>query len=234
MTGQPGVIWDFDATLAERPGLWSGCMIEVLDAEDPGHRLTRQDLAAHTGTGFPWHAPQHPHPELCEPREWWAAITRLLAGVYQRVGYPPERADRLAAGVRERYCSTGWRVLPGAHEALRRVREARYRQVILSNHTPELPDIVARLGLGGYFDAVLTSARTGFEKPHDEAYRIARDALEPCSELWMVGDSVRADVHGPERHGIRAVLVRDEPPAEPVGRHAWSLASAAEYVLAGA
>jgi len=24
------VLWDFDGTLAERPGLWRGCLLEVL------------------------------------------------------------------------------------------------------------------------------------------------------------------------------------------------------------
>lgn len=33
------LLWDFDGTLAERPGMWSGALLEVLDAEQPGHRL---------------------------------------------------------------------------------------------------------------------------------------------------------------------------------------------------
>jgi len=31
------VLWDFDGTLAERPGMWRGCLVETLDADEPGH-----------------------------------------------------------------------------------------------------------------------------------------------------------------------------------------------------
>src|SRR5437588_9596124 len=30
-------LWDFDGTLAERPGMWGGCMLEVLDDHEPNH-----------------------------------------------------------------------------------------------------------------------------------------------------------------------------------------------------
>jgi putative hydrolase of the HAD superfamily len=38
------VIWDFDGTLAWRPGLWSGCLLETLDEKEPGHSFLRDDL----------------------------------------------------------------------------------------------------------------------------------------------------------------------------------------------
>src|SRR6201995_4789669 len=35
------VMWDFDGTLATRPGLWSTCLLEVLDEHAPGHAASR-------------------------------------------------------------------------------------------------------------------------------------------------------------------------------------------------
>jgi hypothetical protein len=35
------VPWDFDGTLAHRPGMWSGCLLETLDEHQPGHRFDR-------------------------------------------------------------------------------------------------------------------------------------------------------------------------------------------------
>jgi phosphoglycolate phosphatase-like HAD superfamily hydrolase len=29
------VLWDFDGTLAHRPGMWRGCLIETLDLHEP-------------------------------------------------------------------------------------------------------------------------------------------------------------------------------------------------------
>jgi putative hydrolase of the HAD superfamily len=61
---------------------------------------------------------------------------------------------------------------------------------------------------------VLTSARLGVEKPHPESYAAAIEAAgcEPV-EILFVGDTYEADVAGPERAGMRALLVRRPHPA---------------------
>jgi putative hydrolase of the HAD superfamily len=238
MSKSRAVIWDFDGTLAERPGLWSSCLLEILDAEDPDHRIRREDIAAHMRSRFPWHTPERAHPELCDPDAWWSELTRLLATVCERIGYPREQARRIASLMRARYVdgAVGWRVFPDAHTALQRLRDRGHRQVILSNHVPELAAIVDDLGLAKYFDAILTSALTGFEKPHASAYAAARQSLPGGSDLWMVGDSEEADYLGPEREGIRGVLLWRKVTLCPqrVTRHAPDLLVAADLILAGA
>jgi putative hydrolase of the HAD superfamily len=103
-----------------------------------------------------------------------------------------------------------WDVYPDAAPALERVRESGWSNVVLSNHAPELVDIVTGAGLGDLIDHVVTSARAGYEKPHPEIFRTAlRDAGEPARR-WMVGDNPMADVAGAERVGIPAILVRAE------------------------
>jgi putative hydrolase of the HAD superfamily len=234
---QCGVIWDFDGTLAERPGLWSGCLLEVLDAEDPGHGIGAAGIAAHMHTGFPWHTPERAHPELCEPDAWWAAMTGVLAGVCERLGYPRSRALGLAAQVRPRYASAafGWRLYPDTHSALRRLRDHGCRQAVLSNHVPELAPLLADLGLLDYVDPVLTSALTGFEKPHPGAYEAALSDLRGMADLWMIGDNAECDVRGPERHGMTGILVQraEGPPPKGVARCASSLTGAVSMVIAG-
>jgi putative hydrolase of the HAD superfamily len=237
VTRQYGVIWDFDGTLAERPGLWSGCLLEVLDEEDPGHRISEVQLAAHMRTGFPWHNPDRAHPEWCEPDAWWAAMTGQLAAVCERVGYPRSRALALAAQMRSRYTdgTHGWRLYPDTHSALQRLRDRGCRQAVLSNHVPELAPLLADLGLLEYVDPVLTSALTGFEKPHPSAYAAARSALPGIANLWMIGDNAECDVRGPERHGITGILVQrsDRPRPERVARCAGSLTEAVGMVIDG-
>ena len=93
---------------------------------------------------------------------------------------------------------------------LRRVKAAGLRVVIVSNHNWRLPEIVEGLGLalGPHVDVVLTSARVGYRKPHPEIYRAAIEAAGcEADRALFVGDSVEADVAGPRRAGMRAVLL---------------------------
>jgi putative hydrolase of the HAD superfamily len=234
--GRSAVIWDFDGTLAERPGLWAGCLHEIVLQDNPGDPIRREDISALMHTGFPWHMPERAHPELCDPDAWWKAMTALLSGILERLGYPSSAAHKMASRVRGHYTDgrTTWRVFPATHESLQRLKGAGFRQVILSNHVPELDTLVDQLGLSSYFDGVITSARTGFEKPHEAAYAAARSSLPPEANLWMVGDNAEADVLAPERHGIRGILLwrKQLPPPQRVKRHAASLSSATDLILA--
>lgn len=84
-----------------------------------------------------------------------------------------------------------------------------WRHVILSNHVPELPHIVERLGLERLIDKYISSALFGYEKPHPEIFRIALELTGNPNTVWMVGDNFRVDVSGAEAVGIDAILVRN-------------------------
>lgn len=227
------VLWDFDGTLAERPGLWSRCLIETLDEAAPDHGVTADDLRPHLAGGFPWHRPERLHPELSEPEAWWASVESLLARSYRGVGIEPERARALARVARARYVdpTVGWRLFPDTVPVLERLRGRGWRHVILSNHVPELEVLVAGLGLAPLVDRVLTSASIGAEKPHPAAFEQALAAAGRPGEVWMVGDNETADVAGAEAVGIPAILVRREPAA--AARRAGDLEAAAALIEAG-
>lgn len=213
---RPCILWDFDGTLAERPGLWSGCMVEALDAYAPGHGIRREALIPHLRAGFPWHTPQIAHPELASADTWWARLEPVLARCYERVGLDPDRARMLGRRVRVHYLETSrWRVFDETPLVLRQLREQGWRHAILSNHVPELDHLVAALGLGGLIDHTINSARTGYEKPHPEAFAIARQTVGDPKSLWMVGDSMAADIRGAEREELPAILVRRDGTREP-------------------
>jgi putative hydrolase of the HAD superfamily len=122
----------------------------------------------------------------------------------------PERAAQLAELARRRYvdASSGWRVFVDTVPVLEALRAAGWRHVILSNHVPELREIVRGAGLGSYFEAIVTSAATGFEKPHPRAFAAVLRYRRGGERVWMVGDNPEADVAGARRAGLRAVLVR--------------------------
>jgi HAD superfamily hydrolase (TIGR01549 family) len=209
------VLWDFDGTLAHRPGMWRGCLIETLDEYEPGHAVSADDLVPFLRNGFPWHAPEVAHPELGSPAAWWERVEALLASAYEEVGLAAVRARELARLAHERYIDgrSGWVLFDDSRPVLTHLREGGWRHVVLSNHVPELEDIVVCLGLDDLLDAVVTSATMGFEKPHPEAFAAGRRATGDAATVWMVGDSVEADVVGAEAVGIPAILARAEHPS---------------------
>jgi len=235
VTGGRLVIWDFDGTLAHRRGEtgWSILLAEALDAEEPGHGHSAEVFRPHLRDGFPWHRPEVAHPELCEPEAWWASVQPLLGRAYESAGYEPARALELADAARRLYVDpgVGWALFDDTLPALERLSHAGWMHAILSNHVPELRQLVTGLGLDDVVAFVSCSAETGYEKPHARAYASVLDQLHPA-EVWMAGDNVVADVLGAEAVGIPAVLVRRPDPRAP--RYADSLAGVERFLTEAA
>jgi putative hydrolase of the HAD superfamily len=65
------------------------------------------------------------------------------------------------------------------------------------------------LSLDQYFDVIVTSVDVGYEKPHEEIFRVALQelGLQP-SEVVMVGDRIEKDVVGANRMGIASILCK--------------------------
>jgi putative hydrolase of the HAD superfamily len=225
------LLWDFDGTLAYREGMWGGCLVEALDGSEDAHGVTIDDVRPFLRDGFPWHAHDVPHPELSTPEAWWDAVEAVLARAYEGVGLPAGRARELAREAHLRYvdCTSGWSLFDDTLAVLESLREASWAHAILSNHVPELPQLVEGLGLSGLVDVVLTSAVTGYEKPHPEAFALALERCGRPGEVWMIGDNPLADVAGAEAVGIPAILARTE--AENVGRRAATLHDVERLIL---
>lgn len=205
------VLWDFDGTLAKRPGMWGVELAAAAAEVIPGHVLDLDALPPYLVTGFPWHQPERPHLELCDPEAWWAHVLGRLAEALVQMGYDSGVARDIALASRPRFLDpTPYRVYPEVVPTLERMTAESWEHVVLSNHVPELPAMADALGLSKHFRAVLSSGNLGYEKPHPEIFRLALEAAGDPEECWMVGDSPVADVEGAEGVGIPAVLVRRE------------------------
>ncbi len=204
------VFWDFDGTLAWRPGLWSGCVMEVLDELEADHGIAVERVREGLRNGFPWHSPEHAHPDLCDAELWWRPVHELISLALERAGLEQRRCAAVATAVRERFVdpSVGWQLFDDTLSALATVADAGWRNAVLSNHVPELPELAEALGLSSQLDAVFTSALIGYDKPHPEAFRFALRHCRNPSVAWMVGDNPVADVAGAESVGLPAILVR--------------------------
>jgi putative hydrolase of the HAD superfamily len=207
------IIWDFDGTLAYRDGAWSGTLAAILRRGVPGSTASLADFRLYMQAGFPWHQPERAHGPWNRD-DWWEALIPVFENAFRRVGALAEsEALRLARAVRGHYLDPGyWHLFDDTLRCLDRLKAQGWRHVVLSNHVPELPEIMETLGLSPYIEKVFNSADTGYEKPHPEAFRNVIEWLGTCAEAWMVGDNLQADFQGAQAAGLPAILVRTRDP----------------------
>lgn len=84
--------------------------------------------------------------------------------------------------------------------------------VLTNGHRAEQSEKLARHGLDGVFDVVLTASDVGALKPDSTAFERAKSEL-PADRYVFVGDNVRTDLPAGE-HGFRTAILNDSPVAE--------------------
>jgi putative hydrolase of the HAD superfamily len=213
LTAARFLTWDFDGTLAFRPGQWAGVICEVVAAARHDLGMTPERLRPYLQNGFPWHAPDVVRTP-CPSDQWWSDLLAMLARAVQSAGgCDAIEARRLVDGVRAAYTDPRpWRLFGDVLPALTALRDRGWHHVILSNHVPELPALVGALGLGEVVTSVFTSGTTGVEKPHRQAFEMVFARHPAARDGWMIGDNWHADVQGARAVGLRAILVRAQHP----------------------
>ncbi len=195
--------------MAFRPLGWADLVSGVLGERNILPTPTPDEIRPLLQHGYPWHTPEIPHPELDSPAKWWARVGGVISQAYVAFGCSKSMADELAAEVRERYIDpAGFVVYDDSVPTLRELSRRGWHHFILSNHVPELPEIVTALGLRPHFEEVITSASMDYEKPNPKIFRLALEMAGDPAAAWMVGDNIVADVMGAEAAGIRSILVR--------------------------
>jgi putative hydrolase of the HAD superfamily len=228
---QPTIIWDFEGTLAECPGLWRGALMQVLDEKIPGHQIDQEQIRPFLRDGFFWHKADQCHTQIKTADDWWSSLEPLFARAYCGVGFRADLAQKLAGLVRNCYINPArFSLYEDTITVLKALKLNGWKHVILTNHVPELESIVLALGLGDYIDRVFSSAVTGYEKPNPGAYRIALDYIGHTDDVWMVGDNLESDIKGSEAVGIPAILVHRET-TETVRYYAQDLSTAVKIIL---
>jgi putative hydrolase of the HAD superfamily len=101
-----------------------------------------------------------------------------------------------------------FRAFPDAAPALAELRGLGLRLVCVSNWDASLPDVLARCGLDGGLDGVVTSAGAGARKPDPAIFAPALE-LARCSaaEAVYVGDTPAEDLAAAHAAGIPALLI---------------------------
>jgi putative hydrolase of the HAD superfamily len=141
------------------------------------------------------------HPE--GPKGWWK---RFLERMCEHLGAPPP-SPFAAAELFHRFASPeAWEVYPEVPAVLAELRTFGLRLGVVSNWDPRLPDLLERLQLSRYFDAIVYSSAVGVEKPDARIFRSALEQLgvRPAAALH-VGDGRLEDVEGAVAAGLRAL-----------------------------
>jgi len=99
------------------------------------------------------------------------------------------------------------RLYPGVMSVLDALRPA-YRMALVSDAQPcyALPEIKA-VGLDGYFNPIVISARHGFRKPDKRLFEkaLTQMKLSP-TEVICVGNDMYRDIYGATRLGIKSIF----------------------------
>ncbi len=95
---------------------------------------------------------------------------------------------------------------PEVPGVLTELRRRGFKTAILSNGTPAMLDtLVARAGLGGAFDAVLSVDAVGVFKTHPRVYQLALDTLGLPAAAISFQSSNGWDAYGASDFGMRVV-----------------------------
>lgn len=160
----------------------------------------------------------------------WAAET--LAAVARTGGDLHASLAPHVAPALEQWHQAPMVALPGAADCLAELRRAGFTIAVCSNWGWDLAPDIAIAGLAASIDVFVTSAQAGYRKPHP---RIYHDTLErarfSAHDAVFIGDSLRTDVLGPQRIGIRSVLVAGPARGQADHEQVASLAEVPRLVL---
>jgi len=110
-----------------------------------------------------------------------------------------------------------WRSFPDVEACLEALRGLARIAVLSNGDQGQQEDKVSRIGLGGYFEAVLTSGHLGVAKPDPRIFELACRRLQvPAGAAVYVGDRLAVDAVAATAAGLRGIwLNRGGGPVPP-------------------
>jgi putative hydrolase of the HAD superfamily len=138
----------------------------------------------------------------------FATVMAFDAAVLARVGQPP-LSEPVFRRIEDAFARrSAWYVYPDVLPALDALNRAGIRLCVISNFVWGAPELIHDLELARHFEALVISARVGFQKPNPGIFRHALAQMRVAPEQAMhVGDSYLADVMGARRLGMRGALI---------------------------
>lgn len=135
-------------------------------------------------------------------------IKRFDAVALARLGYR-DLPDDVFRSIEQAFDEvSSWHIFPDVLPSVEALREAGIRLGVISNWPWGGMELLHSLELARHFEALVISARVGYQKPHPSIFEHALElcGVAPAAALH-VGDNHAADVVGARRVGISPVLI---------------------------
>ncbi len=164
------------------------------------------DCAAETFAAAEHHVRFHlDTPEIIAKTDDRSRWFHYFGGILDELGAPRSALDEFYEYHERR---NAWDTFPPELPNLLERLSLRYRLGVVSNSNGTVADVLARLNLSSYFEAIVDSSVVGVEKPDPKIFRIALERMRALpDEAVYVGDLYHVDVVGARRAGLRAVLL---------------------------
>ena len=180
------LLWDFDNTLAYRDGMWSSTIYDLL-IENGYNHFSLEDIKPYLASGFPWHCSEVPHKDFFRDKQWWEYMNEHFSNILQKLEFEKAIADKISENIKLKYLDLKkWYLYDDTIYCLKLTLEKGYKNIIISNHVPELEGLVTGLGIRDYFENVYSSADLGYEKPNVNIFKKVIMKLKEKESITMI------------------------------------------------
>lgn len=201
------IYWDFDGTLVWSEHLWSSSVFKALNETNDKNGVLFTDIRKCMATGFTWHTPDNDYTAFKNER-WWDFMNEHIYRSYLSLGIDNETAYTATQKVRGIIKKReNYNLFPDTVSTLRKMRNRGHKNIILSNNFPDLYEVIEKIGIEKYFDGFVISAVEGYDKPRKELFDIAKSYNKNNEPMYMVGDSINADIIGGRNAGMTTIYV---------------------------
>jgi len=205
------ILWDFDGTLGYREGIWSEALYSVL-LKNGIKDITIDVIKPYLTKGFTWHNTEKSNKELFGNKTWWEYYEDYFSNIFIELGIQKNISKKLSKEIKNEYMDLEkWHIYDDVIKTLELLIEKKYINIILSNHIPELEEIIKGLGINKYFYKIYSSGNIGYEKPNSKIYEyVLNDMKINKNDCIIIGDSYSSDILGGTKMEIKSILVRSD------------------------
>lgn len=100
-------------------------------------------------------------------------------------------------------------VREGLTDILQNMKNNGYKLALISDCSPDVPDVWKELEYAKYFDVVLFSCEVKLKKPDERIYNLALERLElEAKDCYYIGDGGSFELTGAKRVGMHPILIK--------------------------